>query len=173
VYSNLTSPFLTLFTEIVMFGYSEDDVLFGHDGLTLTHNVSHSNSANGYAVFSDTDVTAVHNHGYGNGEGCTKVRSTDDSVFQFNKLFGNGAYEIYLAGDSASNILYNNKMEANDTGIFADPHAIDNLVVANKARGNSSWGIEHTTDGLLNTFTRNTCRVDGLGTSLPIGLCDK
>lgn len=156
-----------------MFGYSEDGVLFGHDGLTLAHNVSHSDSASGYAVFFGTDVTAVHNHGYGNGESGTKVRSTDDSVFQFNKLFGNGAYGIYLARASASNILYKNKVEAKDTDILADPHAIDNLVVANKARGNSSWGIEHTTDGLLNTIARNTCRVDGLGTSLPIGLCDK
>jgi parallel beta-helix repeat protein len=121
--------------EIVMFGYWEDGVLVGHDGLTLAHNVSHSNSANGYAVFFGTDVTAVHNHGYDDGESGIEVRSTDDSVFQFSKLFGNGACGIYLARDSASNILYKNKVEANDTGIFADSHAIDNLVVANKARG--------------------------------------
>ena len=105
VYSNLTSPFLTLFTEIAMFGYSEDGVLVGHDGLTLARDVSHSNSANGYAVFFGTDVTAVHNHGYDDGESGIGVRSTDDSVFQFSKLFGNGAYGIYLARDSASNIL--------------------------------------------------------------------
>jgi hypothetical protein len=33
-------------------------------------------------------------------------------------------------------------------------------------------GVEDKTNDLLNTYARNTCRVDGLGTSLPIGLCE-
>ena len=147
--------------------------IIGVHNLRLEHNMSHGNSGNGYGLFFATDVTAVHNHGYSNGESGIKVRSTDDSAFEFNKLYDNGAFGIYLAGDSVSNSLYKNKVTGNDTGIFADPAATDNLVIANKAHGNASWGIEDETDGVLNTYADNTCRFDGLGTSSPLGLCDR
>ena len=128
--------------------------LFSSSSNTMKQNLAADNSFYGFRIISSSANSFIQNKSERNGVDGFSVEESDDNSFIANFSEMNG-------GD----------------GFAIDSMASGNAFTSNKAEDNGGFGFLDTSSGGTgnagtdSTYNQNHCRRNGLGGSLPSGLC--
>jgi parallel beta-helix repeat protein len=140
-------------------------VVDGSDGNLLIGNTVTGTGDSGFALKDSHGSLLLGNTAYDNSDSGISLDAANDNVLRTNDVrFNPGGIE--LGGSSRNLIEANEASLTTGNGIEIGPESLENLILLNRANGNSAQGIsvgEDAPEGLGNLIEKNTASQNGGG----------